>query len=348
METKFWQMSVDKPELQMIKEAAALLRAGQVVAFPTETVYGLGANALDSKAVKKIYAAKGRPDDNPLIVHISDLEQIKDLVTSISPQAQILMNNFWPGPLTLVMAKSPLIPALVTGGLDTVAIRMPAHPIALKLIQESQLPIAAPSANISGKPSPTTALHVWQDLQGKIAGLIDGGNAGVGVESTVLDLSTAVPTILRPGGITFEELKEVLGEVKLDPHLDNKEITPKAPGMKYTHYAPEAPVIIVDGNLAQIKTKFKGIIKQEIDKQVGLMVSQEIYQEIKDKLPQNFHVEIVGTRNQLALIAANLFSVLRQFDQGHVDVIYAEAYPQSGIGAAIMNRLYKAAGGKKI
>lgn len=348
METKFWQMSVDKPDLKMIKEAATLLREGQVVAFPTETVYGLGANALDSKAIKKIYLAKGRPDDNPLIVHISDVEQLNDLVTSISPQAQKLIDNFWPGPLTLVMAKSTLVPPLVTGGLDTVAVRMPAHPIALKLIHEAQLPIAAPSANISGKPSPTTAQHVWQDLQGKIAGLIDGGHAGVGVESTVLDLTTDVPTILRPGGITLEELKAVLGDVKLDPHLSNKELAPKAPGMKYTHYAPEAPVFIVEGNLEQIKAKFMEIIKKETNTKVGLMVSQEVYQELKDKLPKNFHLEIVGERSQLALVAANLFSVLRQFDQGDVDIIYAESFPQVDIGAAIMNRLYKAAGGNKI
>lgn len=348
METKFWQMSIDKLELNMIKEAAALLRDGQVVAFPTETVYGLGANALDSKAIKKIYEAKGRPSDNPLIVHISDLEQIKDLVTSISPKAQKLMHNFWPGPLTLVMPKSSIIPAEVTGGLDTVAIRMPAHPIALKLIDEAQLPIAAPSANLSGKPSPTTAPHVWQDLQGKIAGLIDGGNAGVGVESTVLDLSTDIPTILRPGGITLEELREVIGEVKLDPHLGNKDLAPKAPGMKYTHYSPEAPVFIVDGDLEQIKTKFIEIISQRIDKKVGLMISQEVYQEIIEKVPGNFHLEVLGERKELTIVAANLFSVLRKFDQMDVDIIYAEAFPQSGIGAAIMNRLYKAAGGKEI
>jgi len=346
--TRYIKIHPRNPQEKYIQWAVQVLLAGGTVAFPTETVYGLGANALDGAAVQKIFLAKGRPGDNPLIVHVARREEMDRLVTRVPARAERLISLFWPGPLTLILPRSRAVPDQVTAGLDTVAIRMPRHPVALALIRAAGIPVAAPSANLSGKPSPTTAQHVWQDLQGKIAGLIDGGNAGVGVESTVLDLTTDVPTILRPGGITLEELKAVLGDVKLDPHLSNKELAPKAPGMKYTHYAPEAPVFIVEGNLEQIKAKFMEIIKKETNTKVGLMVSQEVYQELKDKLPKNFHLEIVGERSQLALVAANLFSVLRQFDQGDVDIIYAESFPQVDIGAAIMNRLYKAAGGNKI
>ena len=348
METKLWQVSTENPDPAMLKAAAHLLKKGEIIAFPTETVYGLGANALDTTAIKKIYRAKGRPSDNPLIVHISALEQMEELVEEVSANAILLINNFWPGPLTLVMKKSPLVPKEISAGLETVALRMPAHPVALKLISEAAIPIAAPSANTSGKPSPTTAHHVWQDLQGKIAGIIDAGNAGVGVESTVLDITTPVPTILRPGGITLEDLEEIVGEVKLDPHLKDEASAPKSPGMKYTHYSPEAPVTIITGHDEQLVEKFLHIINNSKNSKLALMISSELEDQLKKDIPETIHKEILGSRNELAIIAANLFSGLRNIDQLDVDLIYAEAFPEKGIGAAIMNRLYKAAGGRTV
>ncbi|MFZ7104905.1 MAG: L-threonylcarbamoyladenylate synthase [Peptococcaceae bacterium] len=348
MDTKIWKISSGQSDKYLLQEAADLLKAGEIIGFPTETVYGLGANALDSKAVEKIFIAKGRPADNPLIVHVHSVKQVPELVREISPIAVKVMDKFWPGPLTIVLPKAPIIPEIITGGLDTVAIRIPAHPVALRLIETAGIPIAAPSANISGKPSPTTAQHVWQDLNGKIAGIIDGGKAGVGVESTVLDLSTDTPTILRPGGITREELQKEIGQVAIDTALYDLKAVPRSPGMKYTHYSPDAQVVIIQGPGEQIITKLKQLIAKTGKLKTGLLISQETYDSLRGYLPGNIIVGVLGPRNSLAELTANLFNTLRWFDRQGVDIIYAESYPEHDLGTALMNRLIKAAGGKTI
>lgn len=348
METKLWEMPKDEPDLTKLNEAAELLRAGEVIAFPTETVYGLGANALNEKAVEKIYLAKGRPSDNPLIVHICSIQDVWELVREIPPKALKLMESFWPGPLTIILPKSQLVPEIITAGLDTVAIRFPAHPVALKLIELAKCPVAAPSANISGKPSPTTAQHVWQDLNGKIAGIVNGGKAGIGVESTVLDVTSGVPTILRPGGITREQLEEVIGQVNLDNVLYDLEAVPRSPGMKYTHYSPEADVVILKGTTNETTKKILKLIDKVQDSRIGFMVSQEVYQSLPNNLGENTVIKVLGSQGDLETITANLFSALRWLDQKEVSVIYSESFPENNIGAALMNRLIKAAGGKML
>ncbi|WP_379970676.1 L-threonylcarbamoyladenylate synthase [Ectobacillus sp. sgz5001026] len=338
MKTKIW--SVDKnvekestyPQLQ---EAANLLQQGEVVAFPTETVYGLGADATNEEAVRKIFEAKGRPSDNPLIVHIADQEQLTPLVSSIPPLTQVLMEKFWPGPLTIIFPSSNHVATRVTAGLDTVAIRMPDHPVAHALLKMAHVPIAAPSANVSGRPSPTLASHVSTDLNGKIAGIVDGGATGVGVESTVLDITSDVPTILRPGGITREQLEEVIGPVLLDKGLQDQSQKPKAPGMKYKHYAPKSPLTIVEGSreyVQQLASKQEG-------KKVGILTTEE-----NADFYQADQVLVCGKRADLATVAAHLYDTLRKFDEVGVDVIYSESFPREGLGNAIMNRLTKAAG----
>lgn len=348
METKIWKMPKDKLDLNLLAEAARLLQAGEVIGFPTETVYGLGANALDTQAVEKIYLAKGRPADNPLIVHVCTIAHALELATGVSPQALKLMESFWPGPLTLVLPKNKIIPEIITAGLDTVAIRIPAHPVALKLIKLAQVPVAAPSANISGKPSPTTAAHVWQDLQGKIAGIVDGGSAGVGVESTVLDMSGKVPIILRPGGITREQLVEVVGEVVLDNALYDLKAVPRSPGMKYTHYSPEAEVVILKGTSEEMLAKVLYLLGETSKTKIGFMVSEELFRALPFPLPENIVVKVLGSKDDLPMITANVFASLRWFDEQGVEVIYTESYSDENIGAALMNRLIKAAGGKTI
>ena len=303
-----------------VGQAAELLKAGGLVASPTETVYGLCANALNEEAVKKIYAAKGRPSDNPLIVHIADLSMLQPLVKEISPIAQTLMRAFWPGPMTLIFKASPLVPKVVTGGLDTVAVRFPSDPTIAKLIKTSGLPLAAPSANTSGKPSPTNFARVYEDLNGKIA------------------------TILRPGGITFEMLEEVLGKVMMDPALGHKlkegEV-PRAPGMKYTHYSPNAEVIIVRGTQDKVVEKINALVKEASDKgkKVGVMATDETLPFFKAET-----IISVGTEKDPSTIAANLFEVLREYDDAKVDLVYTLAFSTEGIGQAIMNRLEKSAG----
>lgn len=332
---------IDTDKLAM---AGNILRDGGTVAFPTETVYGLGANALDEAAVKKIFEAKGRPSDNPLIVHIADIEDVKPLVTDIPDHVHVLMEKFWPGPLTLVFPKSNIVPSMITGGLDTVAIRMPAHPIARNLIAMAGVPVAAPSANLSGKPSPTLASHVVEDLLGRVDAIISGGNCEVGVESTVLDITGEVPMILRPGGVTKEALASVLGEVVVDRAItagDEKHLIPKSPGMKYTHYAPKADVVVVEGELQAVVNKIQQIQqqKQETGMKIGIMATDET----KDKY-DNAQILSVGSRERLETITNNLFRVLREFDEIGVDIILAEAIERKGLGDAIMNRLLKAAG----
>ncbi len=353
-----------------LSRAAELIRSGQLVAFPTETVYGLGANAMDEKAVEKIFVAKGRPGDNPLIVHIAEINDIKPLVTSIDEKAYSLINKFWPGPLTIIFNKSSKVSDKVTAGLSTVAIRMPSHPVALELIKKSGVPIAAPSANRSGKPSPTTAKHVYEDMDGRIPMILDGGSADVGVESTVLDMTGKVPVILRPGGVTYEMLSEVLGHVEIDSGVlapIDKDQQVKSPGMKYKHYAPDAPVTIYQGDVEELVSNIARAALENIlqGKKVGILATDEtrefytldkiisclesskdtsegaIKRDIGDDL---LKVISLGSRNNLSDIAASLFSTLRTFDQLEVDIIFAEGVDRKDQGLAIMNRMARAAG----
>ncbi|TDX59157.1 L-threonylcarbamoyladenylate synthase [Orenia marismortui] len=327
-----------------LKEAANLLTRGRLVSFPTETVYGLGANALQEKSVREIFNAKGRPADNPLIIHIAKKEDINNLISKeLSVLAKKLINKFWPGPLTIVLSKDNKIPEITTGGLETVAIRMPNHPIALKLIEEAGVPIAAPSANLSGKPSPTLAEHVIEDLAGTIDGIIDGGQTGVGLESTVIDMSKNTPVLLRPGGVTYEELVDVLGEVDIDPAVSSKgENEAKraiSPGMKYKHYAPEAEVILIEGKSDKVKDKIEELINTYQDLKLGLMITKELRGNYS-----NVNLKYMGSRDNLAEVSQNIFKLLRDFDNEGVDKILVEGIVTEGLGLAIMNRLRKSAG----
>nr|WP_205617940.1 L-threonylcarbamoyladenylate synthase [Caldisalinibacter kiritimatiensis] len=347
MKTKVLKIDINNLEKQKIEQGAEILKRGGTVAFPTETVYGLGANALDEKAISKIFKAKGRPQDNPLIVHIAEIEQLYDIVEEVPQRALDLIERFWPGPLTIIFKKNSKVPDRITGGLSTVAIRMPNHPIALKLIKEANLPIAAPSANTSGRPSPTDASHVIEDLTGKIDMIIDGGATGIGVESTVLDLSTEIPTILRPGGVTKEDLLTIFPKVEFDPALElkNKNIIPKSPGQKYRHYSPEAEMIIVTGEIHNMIEKINELTSeyQKEGKKVGIIATNQT----KDKY-NNENLIVVGDRRKLETISRNLFKTLREFDKIGVDIIIAEGVTEEGLGKAIMNRMNKAAGGRVI
>lgn len=346
METKRIYIDAQNPETEFIHEAAQLIREGLLVALPTETVYGLGANAMDENACKEIFKVKGRPQDNPLIVHVSDLEMVKRLVEQWTPQAALCAERFWPGPLTLVLEKTAFVPDVVSGGLGTVAIRMPKHPVALQLIKESGVPIAAPSANLSGKPSPTNGIHVWKDLRGKIPMILDAGVCSVGVESTVLDLTGEVPTILRPGGITKEQLEEVLGEVDVDrpsPHQ-----APKAPGMKYRHYAPKGDLTLFMGTRKNIIRKMSDEIRKGHSrlKKVGILCTLESAADLQTQLPELLFV--LGSESKPEEVAGNLYEGLRLCDERGMDVILAEGVSENGLGFAIMNRLKKASGQKII
>ena len=327
-----------------LAEAAQILRDGGLVAFPTETVYGLGANALDEAAAKKIYAAKGRPSDNPLIAHISCLEELKPLVAYIPEAGRKLAEAYWPGPLTMVFPKSDIVPYGTTGGLDTVAVRMPSDPVANRLIKLAGVPVAAPSANTSGRPSPTTARHVWQDMEGKIEMILDGGPVGIGVESTIVDVSSDVPTLLRPGAITMEMLRETVGRVEIDPAIQappSADLRPKAPGMKYRHYAPHADLQLVEGETDKVVETINALVQEKLaeGKKVGVICTDET----RDRFPQG-EVRSVGLRAKEETIAHNLFAVLREFDDLDVDCIYSESFSKDHLGQAIMNRLTKAAG----
>ena len=345
METKVIRMEDRAPvDPSLLSEAAQILRSGGLVGFPTETVYGLGGNALDPGASKKIYAAKGRPSDNPLIVHISRMEELPPLVTEIPETARKLAAAYWPGPMTMILNKSALVPHETSGGLETVAVRMPSDPIANAMIRLAGVPVAAPSANTSGRPSPTTAQHVLEDLGGKIEMIIDGGPVQVGVESTIIDLTEEQPTLLRPGAVTVPMLEKILGPVRLDPVLTKPlgpGIHPKAPGMKYRHYAPRADMILVDGTREQVVSEIRRRTEEAIaaGKKVGIIASEETRGSYSAG-----DVRSVGTRADEATVAHNLFAVLRQFDADGVDIIYSEAFPDDGIGLAVMNRMNKAAG----
>ncbi|RLL42952.1 threonylcarbamoyl-AMP synthase [Oceanobacillus piezotolerans] len=332
METKRW--NVWNEQDKSIDEAAELLKNGRTVAFPTETVYGLGADATNEKAVAQIFQAKGRPQDNPLIAHVATKEQLGRLVTTIPPYVDKLIDAFSPGPITYVLQSNGVCAENVTAGLSSIGVRMPDHPIAQALLKACDLPIAAPSANISGKPSPTTANHVWEDLQGKIAGLLDGGPTGVGVESTVIDCTQEIPIILRPGGVTKEQLEAVVGTVVVDPALANDEGKPKAPGMKYRHYSPEVPLLLVEGSAEKIQAVIHH--EQDLNKKVAVLASNQTAARLNaDK------VQALG--NSITEIAAHLYDGLRMFKQADVDVIVCEAFSEQGMGLAVMNRLRKAA-----
>ena len=330
----------------IMKEAGALLKEGALVAFPTETVYGLGANALDSEAAAKIYAAKGRPSDNPLIVHIADMDALPLITAEIPEAAKKLAAKFWPGPLTMVMRKSDVVPYGTTGGLDTVAVRMPSHPIALEMIRHGGGYIAAPSANTSGRPSPTLASHVADDMTGIIPMILDGGAVGIGIESTIVDLTDEIPTILRPGFITKEMLQEVVGEVQIDKGLDaDSKTPPKAPGMKYRHYAPKAELMIVEGSSEAVVAKINALVRENEEKGIctGIIGTEETI----SRYPAGI-VKCMGTRNDELSISSHLYGILREFDESDAKVIYSESFEEGAMGSAIMNRLLKAAGHKII
>ncbi|SHE58467.1 L-threonylcarbamoyladenylate synthase [Caldanaerobius fijiensis DSM 17918] len=345
--TKIFRVSKEQPEVDVLREAAKYILNGGIVAFPTETVYGLGANALNPLAVRKIFEAKGRPQDNPLIVHISDIEDVYKYAQKVPDNARTLMDKFWPGPMTLVFKKKNIIPDVITAGLDSVGIRIPSHPVARAFIKECGVPIAAPSANISGKPSPTKAEHVLEDLNGKIDAIIDGGSCDVGVESTVIDVTQSVPMILRPGGITSEQIRDAIGEVAIDPTIKGEvmkeDFRPRAPGMKYKHYSPEAEVYIVKGRIDEVVKKINALAEKDLSegKKVGIMATAQTH-----KMYKYGKIVVVGDREDALGIARNLFDVLREFDNAGVDIIYAEAIDEEGLGLAIMNRLVKAAGYK--
>lgn len=324
---------------RILEEAGAILRQGGLVAFPTETVYGLGADALEPLAAEKIYLAKGRPSDNPLIVHIADFDALQDIVQKIPKEAYQLAEKFWPGPLTMIMRKSERVPLATTGGLDTVAVRMPNHPIALALIRAGGGYVAAPSANTSGRPSPTKAEHVWEDLDGKIDMILDGGAVGIGLESTILDLSEEIPTILRPGAITKSMLETVIPYVLIDKGLQNSSVRAKAPGMKYRHYAPKAKLIIVDGESQAVVKKIQDLSAGYEADQVGIICTDETRAHYTHGI-----IKDIGSRRQEESIARNLYAILREFDGSGVEVIFSEALDTPDMGQAIMNRLIKAAG----
>ncbi len=326
---------------EAIAEAGKILKAGGLVAFPTETVYGLGADGLNAEAAAKIYAAKGRPSDNPLIIHIADFEDLAVIVKSVPEAAKALAKAFWPGPLTMILDKADCVPYGTTGGLETVAVRMPENEIAAAVIAAGGGFVAAPSANTSGKPSPTNARRVLEDMADKIEMIIDGGEVSIGLESTIVDLTVAVPQILRPGAITKGMLKEVLGEVHDGGKPTQDSAGPKAPGMKYKHYAPRGQLVIVKGEPEAVAKKINELAleKQENGFQVGVMATAE-----SAHLYTGEKVRIIGTRKNDASIAKGLYESLRSFDDMGIEYIYSEAFEEKGMGKAIMNRLVKAAG----
>lgn len=322
-----------------INTAAILLQQGECVAFPTETVYGLGANAYNETAINNVFLAKDRPGDNPLIVHIYDRKQIADLAATVPPAAVTLMDAFWPGPLSLVLPKSSRVPLAVTAGLNTVAIRMPDHPLALQLLELADLPIAAPSANLSGRPSPTRAEHVYEDLNGRIAAILDGGATGWGVESTVVDCTCEPLRLLRPGGITFEQLEAVV-PITVDPGVYHMvEGVPRSPGMKYTHYSPQADVILVVGEQIPDKILELSQLDKYRDLKLGVLATSE-------NLDAYAHLTVLdlGSRQDLKTVASRIFHLLRQADQLQLDLVFVEGFAEMEMGLAIMNRLKKAAG----
>lgn len=341
-----------------LSSAAAALRCGGLVAFPTETVYGLGANALDGQAVNRIFQAKGRPQDNPLIVHIARFEDLEACAANVPEKARTLACAFWPGPLTIVLPVSGGIPREVTAGGDTVAVRMPSHPVAMALIRAAGVPIAAPSANISGRPSPTSADHVWADLAGRIDVLVDGGPTDIGVESTVLDMTSSPPLVLRPGGVSVEAIRGMAPDVCVLPQYGTgfsgggeDALPPRSPGLRHVHYAPRAELWLF---LGRWESQARAICSRaraeaELGSRVGLLVSAETAREAaKVGLSDDMVLAELGSRADLSAVASELFDGMRRLDSRGVDVILAESYDAAGVGLAVMNRLVRAAGGRLV
>ena len=351
MNTVVYDITEENMELSdkadLLAKAGEVIKEGGLVAFPTETVYGLGGDALNAQSSQKIYAAKGRPSDNPLIVHIADIGDLPKLISEFPESAARLAGRFWPGPLTMIFHKSSLVPKETTGGLDTVAVRFPSHKVARQLIKESGGYIAAPSANLSGKPSPTLAKYVVEDLNGRVDVIIDGGDIPIGLESTIVDMTVNPPMILRPGYITKEMLREVLGEVGEDPTLLGGESgeRPKAPGMKYRHYAPKGELTIVEGSEENVIRRINEECKAAslAGRKTGVIAtSQTASSYVADA------VKIIGDRDNEEEIASKLYKILREFDDEEVEVIFAESFSETGLGSAIMNRMLKAAGHNKM
>lgn len=344
MKTKIQEINPEHFREEELERACRTLQEGGLVAFPTETVYGLGGDALRPEAAAKIYAAKGRPSDNPLIVHIADWEDLQELAREIPSEAEKLAQSFWPGPLTMIFLKKPQVPSSTTGGLDTVAVRMPSHPVAQALIRQSGVAIAAPSANTSGRPSPTKAVHVAEDLAGRIDMILDGGTVGIGIESTIVDMSGARPTILRPGYITREMLETVIGPVEEDPAITaaggKKNIVAKAPGMKYRHYAPKGQMTIVQGERSSVVDAINDMVREK--KSLGCRVAVIATRETKEQYQCEF-VRSIGSRETPGSIAAGLYDILREMDHIGAEFIYAESFENDSLGEAIMNRMMKAA-----
>ena len=343
METIIRVLTGGRDDVLFYREAASIIHSGGLVAFPTETVYGLGGDGLDPAAAKRIYEAKGRPSDNPLILHIAAVSQLKPLVKEIPETARKLMDAFWPGPLTMILEKSDLVPRETTGGLSTVALRMPDHPVARAFLKAADCPIAAPRANLSGRPSPTNARDVWEDLNGRIPLILDGGEARIGLESTIVDLSTPVPMLLRPGYYGLPQLRSVLGTVAVDPAVfgmlpDTEH--PRAPGMKYRHYAPKVPLILVEGEDEARAAVIRRLAEK--GRRTAVLISEETmprYQDAPDLL-----LIRMGTRQEPEGIARRLFTTLRSLDRLPLDLVYSETFEEGQIGEAVMNRLRKAAG----
>ncbi len=347
MKTELVRISKDlnKEDLENIKRAGEILKSGGLVSFPTETVYGLGANGLDETAVKKIYKAKGRPSDNPLILHISSIDQLDELAEDVSPEARRAIDTFWPGPITFIFKKKSTIPDLITGGLDTVAVRMPDHDLARQILDAAGVAIAAPSANTSGRPSPTRAQHVMDDLAGKIDMIVDGGSSGIGIESTVVDLSGDTPLVLRPGKITIEEIRKILANVEEDKSIIKQDIVPKSPGQKYRHYAPSGEMVLFTGSIDSIIKEMSKRSKEDFKKgkKVAILATDETIDSYD--LDEKIVIKSLGSREDEDTIAANLFSSLRELDSLGIEKIYAEGTGYDDLGLAIMNRMIKAADG---
>ncbi len=343
MDTIYAVIKGDNADEEQIRRAGDILKAGGLVAFPTETVYGLGGDALNPDSSKKIYAAKGRPSDNPLIVHICRWEDIYRIAEPVTEEAKRLAEAFWPGPLTMILQKKDTVPKETTGGLDTVAIRFPSHPVARRLIEAAGGFVAAPSANASGRPSPTMAEYVAEDMNGRIDMILDGGAVGIGLESTIVDVSGPEPIILRPGYVTQEMLEKVLGEVELDQTiLDGTTAQrPKAPGMKYRHYAPKGELSIVEGSAEAVVEHINGLCARAAaeGKKTGVIATDETFARYTAD-----SVKSVGSREDEEAIAHSLYRILREFDDEEVEVMYTESFSSYGMGQAIMNRLLKAAG----
>lgn len=328
-----------------LAQAGEIIKNGGLVAFPTETVYGLGGDALKEESAKKIYAAKGRPSDNPLIVHIADMEHLEKIVQEVPENAKKLANAFWPGPLTMIMKKSDIVPYQTTGGLDTVAVRMPGHPIALLFIRESGGYVAAPSANLSGKPSPTTAKYVIQDMNGRIDMILDTSmdSTTIGIESTIVDMTSEIPMILRPGYITQEMIADIIGKTDTDvtifDNTSNK--PPKAPGMKYRHYAPKGELVIVEGEPQKVVDYINEQTKLHAQKgeKTGVIGTSEMIQKY-----QADSIKDAGKQDDMLSVAGRLYTFLREFDDENIAYMYSESFALEGVGQAVMNRLLKASG----